>query len=105
MDPLDPSSTLLPEVGWPNPNPKDPDLTNRKGANPVDPVNLDPDPILPIENAPRDYNYKDRSLRNAALQLCVKITQRRNLDIFLCLYQFFGWLCERTLMHAYILLL
>ena len=39
-------STLLPEEGWPDPNPKDPDPdpTNRKGANPVDPVDRDPDP-------------------------------------------------------------
>ena len=39
-------STLLPQVSWPDPNLSDlnPDSTNRKGANPVDPVNLDPDP-------------------------------------------------------------
>ena len=35
-------STLLPEVGWPDPNPSDPnpDSTNRKSANAVDPVEI-----------------------------------------------------------------
>ena len=46
-------------MGWLDPNPKDPDpdSTNRKGANPVDPVDLDPAPILPIEHALNVYVF------------------------------------------------